>query len=462
MEFDPGSIMQILLIIVLIAINAFFASAEMAIVSANRNKVTTLAEKGNKKAEKLLGILDDSTNFLSTIQIGITLAGFLSSASAATSLATPLEPLFTAIGIPASTANGLAIVIVTIILSYFTLVFGELIPKRVALQNSEKIALASVGIISIISKIASPFIKILSFSTKFFMKLVGINTENIEEQVTQEEIKSLLEVGQKHGLINDTEKEMIDSIFTFDDKIAKDVMTPRKNVYCIDIEKPFQEYSNEYFENMFSRVPVYEGDIDNIIGILYLKDLMHKAYDVGFENVNIKEILQEAYFTSERRNIDILFKELQANQKHIAILIDEYGVVSGIVTIEDLIEEIVGEIEDEYDEYDDIVKISDDTYLVKGYVSIIDLNEALDLELDEQTDDYDTIAGLIIEQLGDLPDNMEEKDVEFENLDLHIEKVEDNRIDLVRVKVHELHHDEILDPDKFERKTQNEEEQESA
>ncbi|WP_423363166.1 hemolysin family protein [Mycoplasma sp. P36-A1] len=442
MEFDPGSIMQVALIIILIIVNAFFASAEMAIVSVNKNKISTLAEKGRKDAIKLMNILKDSTSFLSTIQVGITLAGFLSSAFASTTLSAPLEAVFTNLGMPRNSANTLAIVLITIILAFFTLVFGELIPKRVALQNSEKIALKSVGIISVVSKFTAPFVKVLSWSTKFFMKIFGINTENIEEQVTAEEINSLLEVGKKHGLINDTEKDMIDSIITFDNKIAKDVMTPRKNMFFMDIDTPLSEYYDEYFDMMYSRVPVFEDDSDNVIGILYLKDLMHKAYEVGFEDINIREILQDAYFTSERKPIDILFKDLQENQKHIAILVDEYGGVSGMVTIEDVIEEIVGEIEDEYDQNDDIQQLSDDTYLVKGYVSIIDLNEALDLELDENAEEYDTIAGLIINELGDLPDNIEDKDVTFENLDLHIEILDDNRIDLVKVTVHPIHHED--------------------
>ena len=265
------------------------------------------------------------------------------------------------------------------------------------------------------------------------MRILKIDTKKIEEQVTEEEINQLLEIGQKHGLINETGKEMIESVFLFDDKLAKDVMTSRKNVFFIDIEDPFTDYSERYFELMFSRVPVYKDDVDNIIGILYMKDLLVKAHEVGFDNIDISDILQEPYFTSERKNIDVLFKELQLNKKHIAILIDEYGGVSGIVTMEDLVEEIVGEIEDEYDEYDEIVKENEYTYLIKGYVTIADLNEALDLELDENNEDYDTIAGLLIDRLGDLPDNVENNTVIINDLVFKPVTVVDNTIEEVKL-----------------------------
>ena len=431
MEIDATSIQQLLLITVLILLNGFFSAAEMAIVSVNKNKINTLVEKGNKRAVALKKLMDDPNKFISTIQVGITLAGFLSSAFAASNLSAPLADLFKSMGIPS--ANSIAIIVITLILSYFTLVFGELIPKRIALQKAESIALGSINIVTFVSKLSAPFIKVLSISTNFFMRLFRIDTKKVEEQVTEEEINQLLEIGQKHGLINETGKEMIESVFLFDDKLAKDVMTSRKNVFFIDIDDPFSEYSDEYFDVMFSRVPVYEGDADNVVGILYMKDLLTKAHDVGFDKIDIKDILQEPYFTSERKNVDVLFKDLQANKKHIAILIDEYGGVSGIVTMEDLVEEIVGEIEDEYDEYDDVVKVNEYTYLVKGYVTIADLNEALDLELDENNEDYDTVAGLLIEGLGDLPDNVENNTVVIDDLVFKPVEILDNKIELVKL-----------------------------
>ncbi|MEG0365061.1 MAG: hemolysin family protein, partial [Erysipelotrichales bacterium] len=375
--------------------------------------------------------MKDHNRFLSTIQVGITLAGFLSSAFAASKLSGPLEELFRNLNVPA--ASTLAIFIVTLILSYFTLVFGELIPKRIALQKSEFIALKSARVINVCAKISAPFVKILSLSTNFFMRLLKIDTKEIEEQVTEEEISSLLEVGQKQGLFNESEKEMIEGIFSFDDLIAKDIMTSRKNAFFIDIDKPFTEYYEEIFENMYSRIPIYKDDIDNIVGVLYLKDLMRKSYEIGYQNIVLEDIMQEPYFISERKQVDVLLKELQENKTHMAILVDEYGTVSGIVTIEDVIEEIVGEIEDEFDKYDEIIKINDSNYYVKGYVTISDLNDALDIELNDQSDDYDTVAGLIIETLGDLPDEEGESVLEIEGITFTILKIEDNRIELVKV-----------------------------
>lgn len=433
MEYDPGSIQQILIIIVLVAVNAFFAASEMAIVSVNKNKIATLAEGGDKRAQMLEKILDDPNRFLSTIQVGITFAGFLSSAFAASNLSKPLADIMSSWNVPVPSSQTFSIIIITIILSYFTLVFGELIPKRVALQQSEFIALKSIKVINFVSKVTGFFVKILSVSTNFFLRLLKIDTEKMEEKVTEEEINRLLEVGQKHGLINKTGKDMIESVFLFDDKLAKDVMTARRNVFFIDVNKPFSEYYDEYFDLLFSRVPVYEDDIDNIIGILYMKDLLTKAYQVGFDNINIREIIQESYFTSERKNIDALFKEMQKNKTHIAILLDEYGVVTGIVTMEDLVEEIVGEIEDEYDEYDEIIKLNEYTYLVKGYVTISDLNEALDLELDENNDDYDTVAGLMIEYLGDLPENTDQDTVIIDDMIFKIAELSENRIETIKL-----------------------------
>lgn len=435
MGLEPGSIQQLALIIILLCVNAFFAAAEMAIVSVNKNKINALVDKGDKQAIALSKILEDPNKFLSTIQVGITLAGFLSSALAASKLASPLTKTLIEIGIPSATSSGIAIFTITLILSYFTLVFGELIPKRIALRNSEAISLKSIGIISFVSKITAPFVKILSLSTNFFMRILKINTKEIEEEVTEEEINSLLEIGEKSGLINKTGKEMIDSIFLFDNKLAKDVMTSRKNAFFIDIDKPITEYYDELFELMHSRIPVYRDDFDNVIGILHMKDIMRKSYEVGFENIVVEDLMQEAYLTSERKNIDVLFEELQRNKKHIAILIDEYGVVSGIVTIEDLIEEIVGEIEDEFDDYDDIVKLDDKSALVKGYVTIGDLNEAFDLDLDEESEDYDTVAGLIIYVLGDLPENTNQDSAVYENLTFEIVELEDNRIELVKLTI---------------------------
>ena len=433
MDPEPMSLVsQFILILVLTLFNAFFASAEMAIVSVNRNRIKMLADDGNKKASLLVDLLEEPNKFLSTIQVGITLAGFFSSASAATGISEVIGASLSQLGIPY--AQSISIIVITIILSYFTLVFGELVPKRIALQKSEQIAMLSVRPIVFVFKFAKPFVKLLSLSTNVLLRVIGMSDTDLEEKVSREEIKSLVDAGEEYGVINQIEKEMINSIFDFDDKLAKEVMTPRTEVYMINIKLPLS--IEELLEENYSRIPVYEGDMDNIIGILYLKDFLHEAYQVGFENVGIKKLLHRPYFVPECKNIDQLFKELQKSKNHLAVLIDEYGGFSGIVTIEDLIEEVMGDINDEYDDDDPVIrKIDNDTYIVNGLISIKELNDKLQLNLDEETEDYDTLGGFLINQIDYIPSETEECMVEYENLVFKIECVKDKRIEMVKIHI---------------------------
>ena len=437
MDPEPMSLVsQFILILVLTLLNAFFASAEMAIVSVNRNRIKMLADDGNKKASLLVDLLEEPNKFLSTIQVGITLAGFFSSASAATGISEVIGASLSQLGIPY--AQSISLVVITIILSYFTLVFadalGELVPKRIALQKSEQMAMLSVRPIVFVFKFAKPFVKLLSLSTNVLLRVIGMSDTDLEEKVSREEIKSLVDAGEEYGVINQIEKEMINSIFDFDDKLAKEVMTPRTEVYMINIKLPLS--IEELLEENYSRIPVYEGDMDNIIGILYLKDFLHEAYQVGFENVDIKKLLHRPYFVPECKNIDQLFKELQKSKNHLAVLIDEYGGFSGIVTIEDLIEEVMGDINDEYDDDDPVIrKIDNDTYIVNGLISIKELNDKLQLNLDEETEDYDTLGGFLINQIDYIPSETEECMVEYENLVFKIECVKDKRIEMVKIHI---------------------------
>ena len=435
MDPEPTSLIsQFILIAVLTLLNAFFASAEMAIVSLNRNRIKLLAEEGNKKAQHLVELLKEPNKFLSTIQVGITLAGFFSSASAATGISQVVGIQLKELGLPY--AQEISLVVITVILSYFTLVFGELYPKRIALKKSETIALFSVKPILFISKLTKPFVKLLSFSTNVLIKLSGMSQEDLEEKVSREEIRSLVEAGEEHGVINEIEKEMINSIFEFDDKQAKEVMTPRTEVYLIDINQPLQSYIDELLTEQYSRIPVYEGDRDHIIGILYMKDFFTEAYKVGFDQIDIRMITRKPYFVPECKNIDRLFRELQKSKNHMAILIDEYGGFSGIATIEDLIEEIMGDINDEYDEDElEIKKLDQQTYLVNGLISIKDLNEQLNLNFDENSDDYDTLGGLVIKLIGYIPVAEEEKVIEYQNVIFKVEKVKEKRIDKVKISI---------------------------
>ena len=401
---EGSLLLQIVIIIILTGINAFFSSAEMAIVSLNKNKLKILIEDGNKKAILLDNLLKEPSKFLSTIQVGITLASFFASASAATGLSQFLSEALKPLKIPYS--SQISMILITFILSYVTLVFGELIPKRIALRNSENIALSSVGVIVFISTIFSPFVKFLTFSTNLVLTILRMREDNIEEKVSKEELRSLVEVGKEHGVINETEQEMIENIIEFDEKIAREIMIPRTKVFLIDKNISIHElFENKEIEK-YSRIPVYENEADNIIGILMVKDLMIEAYKKGFDNIKISDLVQEAYFVPETKNVNELFNEMQLEKKHITILIDEYGGFSGIVTLEDLIEEVMGNIDDEFDDEDlSIHQISKNKYLINGEVSLNDLNDNFHFELESKY--YDTLSGILIENLGYIPEDNE-------------------------------------------------------
>lgn len=436
MDSDPdaGTIMtQIMVLVLLTLVNAFFAGAEMAVVSVNKNKMKKLAEQGNKRAALIQKLSEDSTSFLSTIQVAITFAGFFSSASAATGISQVLAVQMKEAGIPYS--QKIAVGFVTIILSYFTLVFGELVPKRIALQKAEWFSLFCVKPIYVISKIMAPFIRLLSFSTNIFLKCIGMSNGKLEEEVSEEEIKAMLETGSETGVFNEIEKDMITSIFSFDDKKARDVMVPRQDIVAVNILEPKSEYLDEILHSRHSRIPVYEADIDHIIGVLPMKDYMIAAKDSSFHEVDIKEMLQEPFFIPENRKIDELFVEMQREKKHMAILIDEYGGVSGLVTIEDLIEEIVGDIREEYEvEEPEIVALEDGTYQMAGSVLIMDLNDEFHLQIQSECD---TLSGYLIEQLGYIPEEGQLPIVlETAHAKYSIKQVSERVIGKVQVSIH--------------------------
>ena len=439
---EGSLLLQFIVIIVLTGINAFFSGAEMSIVSVNKNKIKVMVEEGDKKAILLDNLLKEPSKFLSTIQVGITLASFFASASAATGLSQFLSVFLNKMKVPYSAQ--LSMIIVTFLLSYVTLVFGELIPKRVALRSSEKMALSSIGVIVFISKIFSPFVKFLTFSTNVVLTLLKLKEDNIEEKVSKEELRSLVEVGREHGIINEVEKEMIENIIVFDEKIAREIMIPRTKVFLIDRNTTIEELFETKEVGKYSRIPVYEEEADNIVGILLTKDLMMEAYKKGFENINISEMVQEAYFVPETKNVNELFNEMQLEKKHIAILIDEYGGFSGIVTLEDLIEEvmgniadvieeIVGNIQDEYDDEDlSIRQLSSNKYLISGDVSLNDLNDAFHIELESKY--YDTLSGLLIEKLGYIPEDDEKiSPITIDGIEFKPQRVRDKKIEKIIV-----------------------------
>lgn len=434
-ESDTANIFsQLLLLIFLTLVNAFFASAEMAAVSVNKNKIKILAEnEGNKKAELILKLLEEPTKFLSTIQVAITLSGFLASASAATSFSKPLGKLLAQWGIGYPYNENISLVFVTIILSYFTLVFGELVPKRIALQKAEFISLFSVKIILTVSKITSPFIKLLSLSTNFVLHLLGMKDEKLEENISKEEIKSMIEAGQANGVFNETEKEMINSIFEFDDITAGETMIARTDVYMVNVDVPVSEYIDELLSKKYARVPVYQKTTDNIIGILHMKDVVIEARKNGFENIDIKGILHKPYLAPESKKIDELFKDMQKKRKSMAIIIDEYGGFAGIITMEDLVEEVMGEIEDEHDiSSPQITKIDKFTYMVNGLISLDELNEKFGINIESKG--YNTLSGYITSIIGAVPNKTYEgKELDTDKLRLKIEKTKENRVEKVKL-----------------------------
>ena len=425
-------LLQFIVIVALTGINAFFSSAEMAIVSINKNKLKILVEEGNRKAIMLENLMKEPSKFLSTIQVGITLAGFFASASAATGLSQYLSIYLRKLGIPYS--GQISMILITFVLSYITLVFGELIPKRIALKSSEKIALSSVGTIVTVSKIFSPFVKFLTFSTNIVLTALKMKEDNIEEKVSKEELRSLVEVGREHGIINEVEKEMIENIIEFDEKVAREIMIPRTKVFLVDKNISVDELFEKKEVEVYSRIPVYEDEADNIVGILFMKDLMIEAYRKGFQNVKLPEIMQEAYFVPETKNVNELFNEMQSEKKHIAILIDEYGGFSGIVTLEDLIEEVMGNISDEFDADDSsIKKLSANKYLINGELSLNDLNDYFHIELESKH--YDTLSGLLIEHMGYIPEDDEDiEPIIIDEISFKPKRVKDKKIEWVLAK----------------------------
>lgn len=432
MNPDPESqqiILQLILIVVLTMLNAFFASAEMALVSLNKNRVKSQAETGDKKAVMLAKLVDDPSKFLATIQVGITLAGFFSSASAATSIATRLESVFGG----SSFAKELSIIVVTIVLSYITLVFCELYPKRLALQKSEKIARVSVRPIMAVGVVLRPFVKFLSFSTDILVKLTRMEKNTDNEKMTREEMQLLIETGRRDGVIEVEELQMLRGVFEMDNKYAREVMVPRTDAFMIDAETESEELCDALLSENFSRVPVFTGDQDSVLGILHMKDFFAEARKSGFENIDVKALVKDAYFAQETMFIDDLLKNMQRTRNQMAILMDEYGGVAGIVTVEDLLEEIVGEIDDENDVFsDEVKKIDETTFIVEGRMPLDDFNEMFHVELPSRG--VDTVAGFVLTLTGTIPEEDDKVVVEYGTLRFTVEEMNDARLVSVRVE----------------------------
>ena len=443
---------QILLLVILILLNAFFAAAEIAFISLNDAKIDYQVKEGNKKAIKIKGMLETPSKFLATIQIGITLAGFLSSAFASEAFAEDLAGILSdwIPSISFNAWNSISIVIITVILSYFTLIFGELVPKRIAMKYSEKISYATIGLIKAVSVFTAPFVKLLTFSTNIVSKLFGVS-ESEEETVTEEEIRMMVDVGNENGTIDQEEREMINNVFEFDDKVVSEIMVPRVDVYALDMNMTISQVIDEITSDKdfrYSRIPVYEDTIDEIKGIVYIKDILMSQKN---KNVKIKNLMKDAYFVPDTMSVNDLFEVLRKKRRQIAIVVDEYGGTAGLVTMEDILEEIVGEIYDEYDlvkkEYE---KKDDNTYILNGSLPIYEVEKLFEITIPEG--DYDSISGYVIDLLGRLPSEKEYATAETENMIYKVEKVEDNRIKKIKATKKEIV------PEEDEIKTENTEE----
>lgn len=439
MDTDPGSIiLKIVILFALILVNAFFAMSEIAVISLNDNKIEKMAESGNKKAKQIKKLTESSSSFLSTIQIGVTLAGFLTSATAAQSFAVMLAGAISKTAvvkvIPISVISGFSTVVITLIMSYFSLVLGELVPKKIAMQKSEKMAFMAAPVLTFVAAATRPVVKFLSLSTNGVLRIIGIDPHADEETVTEEEIRMMVDVGGEKGVIEDSQKEMIDNIFEFDDIDVADIMTHRTDMVCVDVEEGLSEAVKLSIENGFSRIPVYEEDPDNIIGIIYVKDFLKYVGTSLPKTKSIKDIMREAYYVPETKRCGELFSEMTEKRVQMAVVVDEYGGTAGIVTLEDVLESIVGNIQDEYDQESDEFSIIDDkTFTVDGITDIEEVEEHIGKTFPEG--DYDTIGGYIISVLGFLPQDGEMNEVTFENIRFTVLNVEDRRIGKVKVEI---------------------------
>lgn len=428
---------QLLLQLVLILVNAFFASTEIALLSVNEARLEKSAEDGDKKAITLLKTIKSPDSFLSAIQVGITLAGFLGSAFAAENFADRMVTWILSVRevpIPTNVLNTICVVIITIILSYFTLVLGELVPKRVAMFAPEKVARFSIGVISIIEKVLRPVIWLMSKSTNLVLRLMRIDPTKDGEEVTEEEIRMMVDIGEEKGAIEAAEKEMIENVFEFNNTTAGDVMTHRIDVKSIQADADGDDIIELISQTGLSRFPVYQDDIDDIIGVLNTRDYL---LNLRLQRPkSLRQLLREAYFVPESARADVLFRDMQHRKIHLAIVVDEYGGTSGVVSMEDLLEEIVGNIYDEFDplEEDEIVQLGDNLWRGNGSAPLETLQEKLGipLPLDEE---YDTLGGLVYSQMTVIPRDGEQPELDVCGLHVKVERIVDRRVASALVSV---------------------------
>ncbi|HEM6345880.1 TPA: HlyC/CorC family transporter [Streptococcus suis] len=439
---DPGSQtihLQILLLLLLTLLNAFFSASEMALVSLNRSRVEQKAAEGEKKYIRLIQVLENPNNFLSTIQVGITFISILSGAS----LANDLGAVFAKWMGNSTTAQTAGYWLALAMLTFVSIVLGELYPKRIAMNMKENLAVVTAPVIIFLGKIVSPFVWLLSAATNLISRITPMNFDDADEQMTRDEIEYILTKSEQ--TLDAEEIEMLQGVFSLDELMAREVMVPRTDAFMVDIEDDTETIMAAILKQNFSRIPVYDGDKDNIIGLIHTKKILSEAFTNGFDNLNIRRIMQEPLFVPETIFVDDLLKSLRNTQNQMAILLDEYGGVAGLVTLEDLLEEIVGEIDDETDKTEIFVReIAENTYIVQGNMTLNDFNEHFDTEL--ESDDVDTIAGYYLTGVGTIPSQEEKVTFEVDSKDHHLvlinDKVKNGRVTKLKLFITSIEKEE--------------------
>ncbi|HFV2919329.1 TPA: hemolysin family protein [Streptococcus agalactiae] len=435
---DPGSqslLLQFVILLILTLFNAFFSASEMALVSLNRSKVEQKAEEEDKRYRRLLDVLENPNNFLSTIQVGITFISLLQGASLSASLGHVISGWLG----NSATARTAGSIIALIFLTYVSIVLGELYPKRIAMNLKDRLAIVSAPIIIFLGKIVSPFVWLLSASTNLLSRITPMTFDDADEKMTRDEIEYMLTNSEE--TLDAEEIEMLQGIFSLDEMMAREVMVPRTDAFMIDINNDAQSNIEGILSQNFSRVPVYDDDKDRVVGVLHTKRLLEAGFKTGFDTIDLRKILQEPLFVPETIFVDDLLKALRNTQNQMAILLDEYGGVAGLVTLEDLLEEIVGEIDDETDTAEQFVReIDENIYIVLGTMTLNEFNDYFETEL--ESDDVDTIAGYYLTGVGSIPNQEEKVAYEVDSKDKHItlinDKVKDGRITKLKVLLSDI------------------------
>jgi putative hemolysin len=432
-------LLPLLVQLILIIINAVFACAEIAIISMNDNRLAKLTAAGDRRAIRLSKLTEQPARFLATIQVGITFAGFLASAFAANNFSDRLTSLLMDIGIrlPVPTLDTISVVAITLILSYITLVLGELVPKRVAMRNADRLALAMSGFVSFIAKLFAPLVWLLTLSTNGVLRLFKIDPHAVDDDITEEEIRMMVDRGSERGAINHTEKEMIQNVFEFDDKDAEDVMIHRTEVSILWLDESVEQWEKTIIESRHSIYPVCDETTDNVIGILKAKDF-YGTKDKTHENI-VKNVIRPAYFVPETVRTDVLFRNMKKTRNHFAIVLDDYGGMSGIITMNDLLEELVGDLEDDdtIPEKPPLIEpIDSHTWKIHGLAPLETVSERLGVMLPE--DDYDTFGGLVFGLLGFIPEDGSTPELEGFGLSIKVTEIKDHQLERAVVYVERI------------------------